>query len=225
MSDQPDSSGQRANPTHANLWHGYSLADIERLAGAAARQAIGRHALDPSDRYEAAWGSIVEHLATADTTPTQREVLAVAYRAINTAANQSRSSRGMPYAWGAHEGSTAGYRRYWELLLRATPSPEGPVVDRRALAQIWPTLTTRQQQVLFALALHDGDHRAAAASLGYTLGSYRNHLSDARTAYRSWWHEHETPSRMWGQSGKQGRRTATQALALRLRARKRQAPA
>lgn len=203
------------NPTETNLWHGYSLDTIDRLATAAARQATGRHALDPSDAYEAAWGAIVEHLATAEQPPTPRDVLAVAYRAINTAAHQAHSHRGQPSTWGAQEGSAPNYRRYWELLGRATPSPEGAVIDRHALTQIWPTLTTQQQRTLWALALHDGDHRAAAASLGYTLGTYRNHLSDARAEYRGWWHQGERPSGMWGQSGKGGRRTAAQVLALR----------
>jgi DNA-directed RNA polymerase specialized sigma24 family protein len=213
------------NPTAANLWHGYSLDGIDRLATAAAHRATGRFILDPGDTYEAAWGAIAEHLATADEPPPPGYLLTVAYGAIGAAANQARSYRGMPRTWGADAATAVTFCRYWELHRRATGSPEGMVIDRRALAQIWPTLTVRQQQTLWALAAHDGDHRAAAQTLGWALTTFRTRLSDARAAYRALWHEHETPSGMWGRSGTKGAATATRALVARHRARERRAAA
>lgn len=213
------------NPTTANLWHDYSLDDIEHLAGTAARQARGGRLLDPTDRYEAAWGAIVEHLATTDTAPTTSGLLAVAYTAVNRAGQDHRHTWGMGRTWGSAEGDVGGYQRYWELARRSAASPEEPVVDRIALAQIWPRLSATHQQVFYALALHDGDHHAAAATAGKTLGCFRSHLRGARAAYRALWHEHETPSRMWGKSGQRGRRTAAQTLANRRQQRVRRAAA
>jgi DNA-directed RNA polymerase specialized sigma24 family protein len=213
------------NPTTTNLWHGYSLDDIEHLAGTAARQARGGRLLDPTDRHEAAWGAIVEALATADTPPTTSDLLTVAYSAVNRASQDHRHTWGMTRAWGSTDGDMAAYQRYWELARRSVASPEDPVVDRTALAQIWPRLSATHQQVLYALALHDGDHHAAAATAGKTLITFRSHLKSARAAYRALWHEHETPSRMWGKSGQQGRRTAAQTLANRRQQRARRAAA
>jgi DNA-directed RNA polymerase specialized sigma24 family protein len=202
-------------PTSANLWHGYSMDDIDRLTRTAAIRARGGRILDPGDRYETAWSAIAEHLATTDTPPTTTELLTIGLQAVNRAGQDHRHTWGMTRTWGAAEGDVAAYRRYWELDRRVTGSPEDPVVDRTALAQIWPRLSPTHQQVLWALALHDGDHRGAAESLGKSLVTYRSHLKGARAAYRALWHEHETPSRMWGKSGQQGRRTATQVLANR----------
>lgn len=200
------------NPTATNLWHGYSLDDIDHLARTAVLRAFGGRILDPTDRYEAAWHAIAETLATADDPPTSGQLIASATTAINRAGQDHRRTWGIARTWGSDEGDMSRYARYWELSRRSAASPEDLVIDRTALRQIWPRLSLTHRQVLYALALHDGDHRAAADSLGKTLGSFRTRLRDARAAYRLLWHEHETPSRMWGRSGRQGRRTATQVL-------------
>jgi hypothetical protein len=201
-------------PTAANLWHGYSLDDIDRLARVTAPRP-GGHILDPGDRYDTAWSAIAEHLASADTPPTTADLLTAGLQAVNRTGQDHRHTWGMGRTWGATQGDMAQYARYWELARRATASCEEAVVDRTALRQIWPTLSATHQQVLYALAIHDGDHHAAADSLGKSLATFRSHLKSARAAYRALWHEHETPSRMWGKSGQQGRRTATQVLANR----------
>lgn len=213
------------NPTTANLWHGYAMDDLDRLARIASLRAFGGRTLDPSDCYETAWGAIAEHLATADDPPTSSQLIATGTTAINRAGQDHRHTWGMARTWASSEGDIAGYRRYWELDRRVAGSPEDPVVDRTALRQIWPALSLTHRQVLYALAIHDGDHQAAADSLGKTLLTYRSHLRAARAAYRALWHEHETPSRMWGKSGQQGRRTATQVLANRRQQRARRAAA
>lgn len=200
------------NPTTTNLWHGYSLDDIDQLARTAAVRARGGRILDPADRYETAWGAIAERLATATEPPSQRDLFGAGTTAVNRAGQDHRHTWGMARTWGAAEGDIAAYARYWELARRSAASPEEPVVDRTALRQIWPHLSVTHQQVLYALAIHDGDHHAAAATAGKTLACFRSHLKSARAAYRTLWHEHETPSRMWGKSGQRGRRTATEIL-------------
>jgi len=212
-------------PTTANLWHGYSMDDLDRLARIASLRAFGGRILDPCDRYETAWHAIAEHLASADEAPTGGLLVSVGTTAVNRAGQDHRRTWGMTRTWGSGEGDVAAYARFWELARRSVASPEEPVVDRTALRQIWPRLSITHQQVLYALAIHDGDHQAAADSLSKTLGCYRSHLKGARAAYRALWHEHETPSRMWGKSGQQGRRTAAQTLANRRQQRARRAVA
>lgn len=212
-------------PTTANLWHGYSLNDMDRLTRIAITRAFGGRLLDPTDRYETAWGAIVETLATADEPPTGGYLVTAGVAAVNRAAQDHRHTWGMNRTWGSVEGDMAAYARYWDMGRRVTGSPEDAVVDHLALQQIWPRLSVAHQQVLWALAVHDGDHREAAESLGKSLVTFRSHLKDARAAYRALWHEHETPSRMWGRSGQRGRRTAAQTLANRRQQRARRAAA
>lgn len=212
-------------PTAVNLWHGFSLADIDRLARITAARAPGGRILDPGDRYDTAWSAIAECLCSAAQPPARRDLFDAGAAAVNRAGQDYRHTWGMNRTWGSGEGDMGGYQRYWELARRSAPSPEDPVVDRTALRQIWPTLSATHQQVLYALAIHDGDHHAAAAGLGKSLVTFRSHLRAARAAYRALWHEHETPSRMWGKSGQHGRRTATQVLVNRRQQRARKAAA
>ncbi len=213
------------NPTGTSLWHGYSMDDLDRLARIAAVRAVGGRILDPVDRYETAWGAIAEYLATAQESPTGGQLVAAGATAVSRAGQDHRHTWGMTRTWGSGEGDVGGYQRYWELARRSAASPEEPVVDRMALRQIWPCLSVTHQQVLYALAIHDGDHREAAAALGKSLLTFRSHLRAARAAYRALWHEHEMPSRMWGRSGQQGRRTAAQTLVNRRQQRARRAAA
>ena len=207
-------------PDRINLWHGYALADIHQLAITAAARAHG-NILDPGDRYNTAWSAIAETLWRAEKPPTTTTLIKTGIRAVIDTAQDHRRHAGIPRTWDGEHGDTTNFRRYWELHRHATQSPEDPVIDRQALRQIWPRLQPRDQQVLYALAIHDGNHRAAAVSLGYGLRTYRNHLSDARAAYRALWHQHETPSPMWGRSGTRGTATAARTLTARLRARER----
>ncbi|WP_052432806.1 hypothetical protein [Streptacidiphilus carbonis] len=213
------------NPTRESLWHGFSMDDLDRLARIATLRAFGGRNLDLVDRYETAWDAIAVALATADEAPAGGLLVVIGARAVDRAAQDHQHTWGKARTWGSAEGDIAAYQRYWELARRSAASPEDAVVDRTALRQIWPRLSVTHQQVLYALAVHDGDHAEAAATLGKTLGTFRTHLKDARAAYRVLWHEHETPSRMWGKSGQRGRRTAAQTIANRRQQRARRAAA
>lgn len=200
------------SPTTEPLWHGYTLTDIDRYARISARTARGNRILDPTDCYQTAWSAIAEHLATADGTPTGIDLVAAGSDAVSRASHDHRHTWGVTRAWGSEQGSMARFNRYWELSRRPAGSLEDAVVDRTALHQIWPRLSLTHRQVLHALAIHDNDSHAAAETLGKTITTFQSHLVSARAAYRALWHEHETPSRMWGRSGRTGRRTATQVL-------------
>lgn len=211
------------NPTTEILWHGHTLTTIDDIARTAAYIAYGKYILDPTDRYHTAWSAIVELLATSPEPPTRGDLIYGGAHAVSRAGRDYRRSWGMGRNTGSGEGDMPSYARYWELARRATPSPEAAIVDRMALHQIWPRLSLTHRQVLHALAIHDGDHVAAAGSLGKTVGAFRTHLKSARAAYRALWHEHETPSRMWGKSGQSGQRNAMQTVVNRRQQRARNA--
>lgn len=211
-------------PDRINLWHGYSLDDLDRLARIATVRAFSARLLDPTDRYEIAWGAIVEALAAAAEPIPGGLLVMTGATAINRAGQDYRHTWGMSRDWYSVEGDVRAYQRYWELARQPMSSHEDAVVDRLALRQIWPRLSPTHQRVLMAFAIH-GTHAAAAASLGKKLVTYRTHLKDARADFRRLWHEHETPSRMWGRSGERGRHTAMQTLANRHRLRARRAAA
>ena len=208
--------------TTTPLRHGYTMDDLDRLARVAVRTAWPR-AMDYTDRYDAAWHAIAELLYTGDRPPTPRDLIGVGANAVSRLAQDEHHHRGYDRSNpGAGFEGMPGFQRYWTLH-RTTPSPENAIVDRLALAQIWPTLSDTHRQVLLSLAVH-ADHPLAARALGRSLPTYRSHLRHARGAYRELWHEHETPSVMWGQSrGRQGRRTAAQTLANRIQQRARRA--
>ena len=205
--------------------HGYTLADLDRLARIAAARGYGGYVLDPTDRYHAAWSAIAEHLAIAGAAapPQPRELLATGVAAVRDAGQDQRHTWGIGPTWGATRRDTPRWKRYWELTGRPTPSPEAAADDRIALRQIWPHLSLNHRTALYALAVHDGDHQAAAESLGKSLGAFQTQLGRARAAYRALWHEHETPSRMWGQSGTGGQSSVMRTLADRHRKRARRA--
>lgn len=208
------------NPTAISLWHGYTLADIDRLARTAATHAYGGRILDPTDRYHAAWTAIVETLCTATKPPTGRDLAVLGMHAVSAAAQDHRQTWGMGKAGTADGGVGARprFQSYWGR--QVTPSPEDSVVDRLALRQIWPRLSRTDQRALYAHVVHHGDHLEAAASLGWTFETYRTYLKHARAAYRTLWHEHETPSRTWSRAGG-GQRGAMESLASRRRQRAR----
>jgi hypothetical protein len=210
-------------PTSTNLWHGYTMNDLDRLARTAAARARGSRMIDPSESYHAAWSAITELLGTAPKPPTWTDVLAAGMDAVGREAEEHRQLYGMGRASGSGVGSRPRFQSYWDMG-RVTPSPEDGVIDRLALHQIWPKLSRTYQQAIYAHAIHGGDDYAAAASLGYTLGTYQSYLKRARAAYRLLWHEHETPSHLWGRTG-HGQRTAMQTLQTRQaqRARRRRA--
>lgn len=211
-------------PDRINLWHGYGLADIDRLARTAAACAFGGRILDPGDRYDTAWSAIAEALCAAEQAPTPRDLAYTGMVAVNRAGRDYRHTRGLGERWGASEGDAPNFGRYWNEFRRVTSSPEDAVVDRLAVRQIWPRLSLPARQALYALAVH-GDYPKAAASLGKTEKGLSCALARARAEFRALWHEHETPPRMWGKTGASGRRTVAAVLADRRRHRERRAAA
>lgn len=200
-------------PTRINLWHGYTLTDIDRLAGTATRIAFAR-TTDHTDRYDAAWHAIAETLATSGhQQPRPSHLIQAGTHAIADLTNKHRSTHGIT----RDSEPAPRYLRYWELERRTTPSAEDRVVDRTALAQIWPHLSHRHQTTLLAHSLHD-DREAAAATLGVSTKTFNAYLSQARKAFLLLWHEHETPSKPWARSySHRGPATVSEMLRTRRR--------
>lgn len=172
--------------------HGYTLANIQHLTHLVLRMDRWHTASDIEDRYEAVHFAIVEHILTADTPPTRRDLLRAGTAASDHAVHDSMRTHG-------RSTSTTGqampkFFRYWNTA--PTTSPEDPVVERQALAQIWPTLRPSEQKALSALAI-TGDYQQGAAACGVTKGTFRVLISTARRRFLHHWHEHETPSRVW----------------------------
>ncbi|MFC4562843.1 RNA polymerase sigma factor [Nocardiopsis mangrovi] len=190
---------------HEPIAHGFSTADIDDIAALASSTIRWPGRLDWHTRAQVAWSAIAEHLVRLANAPngtdhsggppTRRDLTIVGWSAISAYARKDDSFRG--YTWGYESASTPKFERYWALAANPSPSPENPVVERRALAQIWAALPAQHRRILLALAEH-GHYAEAAEALGLTLGSFYALVSRARRAFLALWHEGETPSRPWG---------------------------
>jgi hypothetical protein len=211
------------NPADVPLRFGYTMPDIDRIARGAVNVAFPR-GLDYGDRYDAAWYGVVEHLYTAEEKPTRRDLVTAGAHAVNDLAKDYYHTWGMAdrNLYGG-DGTMPAFQRYWHLFRRVTPSPEDAVIDQAALRQIWPMLRPTHQKILLAMASH-ADQVYAAEATGKSVATFRSHLKNARREFFALWHEHETPSRVWGKDDRRhGRRTATQSLRNRRQQRDRRA--
>ncbi|WP_018386409.1 helix-turn-helix transcriptional regulator [Wenjunlia vitaminophila] len=176
--------------------HGYTLTDLHHLTQTVLRLDRWHTATDVTDRYDAVWHALAEHLCTADEAPTRRALISVGIRASDRHVHGEMRHRGWSADHPGHGSHTApGYQRFW--FAAHTPSPEDGVVDRIALAQVWPLLTPRQQQALTALAAY-GTYQAAAHAIGASPRTFTSIVAGARRRFYRWWHQGETaPTRPW----------------------------
>lgn len=185
--------------TTTDIRHGYTLADLDRLARAAITRNPWYRAADADERYAVAWHTIAEHLYTADQPPAAHDLIRAAWRAADAHTMRTGEERGHGRARGEHYAGRTDMPRwhaYWETVTRHAASPEEPVVERLALAQIWPRLTLAHQQALTALAAH-GDYQAAADAVGASRATFYARVRHARAAVLALWWEGETPRRGW----------------------------
>ncbi|MEV6922925.1 hypothetical protein AB0M46_00225 [Dactylosporangium sp. NPDC051485] len=213
-------------PGDVDLRHGYTLGGINRLARAAVSRDVFHQSLPFAERLETAWSAIVECLYAADEAPRSGDLIRAGWNGLRARVEDEWRTHGIGRA-GVIDGDATmvNFWRYWWPQTRATPSPEDRVVDRLALAQIWPLLTPTYQRLLLALAVHD-DYGRAAEALQRPRGSFTTHVSAARREFLGWWHQGETPSRVWVQDrrrfGRQDRpHWATTAVRRRSAARRR----
>jgi hypothetical protein len=188
------------------LRHGYTVADLDQLTRHAIHRA-GPFGCDIRDRYEAAWGAIVEHLYRTDTWPSYPVLLRTGWLAIYILVRDDHHHWGY-YDYAAdssYHGPRSGPRfgMFWDQR-NTDGSYENGVVDRIALYQILPTLGASTYAALVALAIH-GDYHAGAEALGISYSAFKQRIINARAEFKLLWHEGETPSTAWGIDRRAGR--------------------
>lgn len=178
--------------------HGYTLADLDKLA----RQIMYRSRwgfLSFHDKYELAWSAMAELLAARADVPSLIELVDRGERAIGEYVTAELRTHGVHVGHRdrGHHGLIRRHYVYWWSIAQRSPSPEARVIERLALAQIWPRLTRRNRQVLEALA-EQGDYQRAARTLGVSYKSFVTMIYYARKQFLRLWHDGETPSKFWG---------------------------
>lgn len=207
------------------LRHGFTLHELDRIAALATNtgRALVMHY---QDRRDEAWGAIVEHLYAADEPPTAHQLVEVGRRAIYDLIRSERREQGFyrEHTDGTVHGpgSSPKFQQFWEHLNRPVRSPEGPIVERLALAEILAALTERQREAIHALAVSERYDKAADL-LGIEPQTFRSLIGRARLKFREFWHEGEIPSKPWGTDRRADRQhdRPMQVLARRARDRKR----
>jgi hypothetical protein len=184
--------------TEVLLAHGFTVAQLDHVARKATFASRWLF-LPLAERIDIARFAITEHLLTCTETPAFWDLVNLGERAIGAHAEAEGRYRGVYLAQNG-KPMGAGMPRYWRYWLSAaqpTRSPEDPIVEAQALAQIWPRPSRPHQRVLLALAEYD-DYTLAAKALGRTHHGFVSTMSTARQQFLRLWHEHETPSRFWG---------------------------
>lgn len=201
-----------------DLRHGYTLAALDQLVRTGIMRNPWYAAVDTDERYAA-----VELLYTSDQPPTPQDMIRCAWYAADDLTRRDGEHRGVPRARGEnYTGRTdlPRFHAYWTTISRHTASPEEPVVERTALAQIWPRLTPGQQAALSALAAH-GDYQAAADALGLSRAAFYRLVSTGRRRVLALWWEGETPRRGWRDRRRVTAETQLHSISAHIRKRRR----
>lgn len=178
---------------------GWTLADLDDVVRRAVTRTHQYRGCDADERYAAGWHAAAELLYTAAEPPDSRDLYCAAWRAADYLTTRTAEESGVSRSRGdAYTGRTdvPKWHAYWTTVARHTASPEEPVVERLALAQIWPRLRPAHQAALQALAAH-GDYQAAADSVGLRRDTFYAQVRHARNAVLALWWEGETPRRGW----------------------------
>lgn len=174
------------------ILHGYTVAAASRIAYVAVEAARRRGAHDLDEKRSIALCAIITELHEHDTDPGISALMRAAEYAVDNEHNRDLSNRGVnTNRWKYDRTYQLGFQRYWRPLT-GVPMDEA-VAERLGCRQILAALSGRQQETLHALAVCDGDPKAAALLLGIRANSVAGNLRNARAAFLALWHEHETP--------------------------------
>lgn len=173
----------------ATVVHGYTLADIDKMAHYAAKVARGVQILDAVEAREEAWFAIVEELYSSRETPTRWTVLQAGVRAVSNLSSTQLRHHGR----GRDDEDRPRFTAYWTYVgsSQRTDWTES-IVERMSLPQILSVLTAKQYETIIALAAY-GSTVLAAEALGVQRKTYSAVLVRARALMLAAWFEHETP--------------------------------
>lgn len=184
----------------AEVRHGYTLDHLRKLARITVAKSFAR-AADYHDRYDAAWGGIVEALYAADEPPTDRDLIGAGLHTLGQYTAAENREHGINTNRDDHR--SPNFERYWWYATRPHPSPEAGCVERLSLWQVCVELSGREQQLVLALAAHD-DYRNAAAAVDLPYPSYVSYMSKIRRKFASILLDGETPRGAWGADRRTG---------------------
>ncbi|MFJ8929293.1 hypothetical protein ACIRLA_22210 [Streptomyces sp. NPDC102364] len=191
----PSAPPETTSDAVGHVRHGFTLDDVERIAWGVAASSDRWHRATPvGERHDHARYGIVVHLLAADAPPTDRDLYTAGLAEINRAVHSEFTAVGRTDT--ADERGEFGYlpqvARYWHQAV--TNPVEERVLERLALAQVWPLLTDLQRGALATLA-SCGDYEQAATALGVKLSALDMRLAAGRRKVAAAWFEHETPPR------------------------------
>lgn len=182
---------------------GYTLADLQRYARAAARNARFFSPVIWHDYYEEALSAIFMHLVAANDKPHRGDLLHAADTAITDLVRGRRRDHG-------YREADADDRIKWQprFFQYWTPGSTTDLAERTAervaVWQILEALWPDERDAVEALAAC-GHYDTAAESLGITVHCLKQRLHVARRRFLRLWHYPETPGSRW----QQDRRRAT----------------
>jgi hypothetical protein len=177
------------------LRHDYTLESLNRLVHFAARRALWHRGMEFSERFETTWSAMAECLYTSDEPPSVSELIQAGLNAVRDDAESHSRFLGHNTD-DRYAGTRPRFEAYWRHVAQPAHSMEDAIIDRLALAQIWPRLRPIHREALAALATH-GDYTQAAHALDKSYGNFKSLISSARREFLALWHEGETPSRPW----------------------------
>ena len=209
-------------PAAAELRHGYTLDSLTRLAHFAARRKRWHGGTGLPVRFEVAFSGMAEHLYAAEAPPAVGELIEAGWRAIAGHAGAERQFLGRAHD-GPH-GPGQKFERYWRQVAAPAGSPEEKVIERLALATIWPCIRPANRDALAALAAH-GDYQRAADALSISYAAFKSRISEGRREFLALWHDGEAPSRPWVRDRRAGPGTDQHTVTYFLRSRRLRAAA
>lgn len=186
----------------ATLAHGYTMADIERIAW----HAVGKHfysaTMDNSDRYDCAWHEIVLELYSTDDPPTVHELFRAAYGALNREVKAHQRHHGRPM----DDHCAPNFNRYWlPIKYGRTDGFSERIVETMALYDALGMLSGDQYEALSTLAAFENAGKPAAEALGLKYSTFMQRVYAGREVIKQVWFGDETPpSRKVGQTCKSG---------------------
>jgi hypothetical protein len=177
--------------------HGYTLQQVDVLVRRGILRNPWYQAIDVDERYATGWHAAVELLYTSDAPPAPRDLTHAAWYAADKWTCRDAEQHGIGRSRGeSYTGRTdvPRFHAYWSR--RAAGAVDEPVVERVALAQIWPQLKPAYQDALQALAAYE-DYQAAADALGLKYNTFCARIREARNRFDELWLEGETPRKRW----------------------------